>query len=97
MADAGDWRLRGQERYLRGADLYWRAYRRFGGNPEWDHDQCSFCWAKFMVEDHPDVLHEGYCTLDEYHWICSRCFDTFKDLFGWRTIPVLGSRDPEGS
>jgi len=37
-----------------------------------------------MVEDVPDVLHEGYCTLDDYHWICGKCFDDFKELFGWR-------------
>ena len=84
MVDPNDWRLQGQERYLKGVELCHRPYRRYPQNPSWDHDHCSFCWAKFMVEDVPDVLHEGYCTFDDYHWICSRCFDDFKELFGWR-------------
>ena len=40
--------------------------------------------AKFMVEDHDGVLHEGYCTLDDYRWICARCFADFQELFDWR-------------
>jgi hypothetical protein len=37
-----------------------------------------------MVEDFPDVLHEGYCTADEYHWICDQCFADFSKRFAWR-------------
>jgi predicted Fe-S protein YdhL (DUF1289 family) len=29
------------------------------------------------------VLHEGYCTQDEYHWICDQCFKDFKERFHW--------------
>jgi hypothetical protein len=36
-----------------------------------------------MVEDHPGVLHEGYCTPDQYRWICLTCFDDFREYFGW--------------
>jgi len=36
-----------------------------------------------MVEDYPDVLHEGYTTLDEYRWICDACFQDFQEMFGW--------------
>jgi hypothetical protein len=84
MADPNDWRLSGQERYLRGVELCHRAYRRYPKNPSWDHDHCSFCRAEFTVEDSPEALREGYCTLDDYHWICDRCFHDFKGLFGWR-------------
>ena len=56
-----------------------------------DHDHCEFCWAKFMVEDYPDVLHEGYSTLDEYRWVCKGCFEDFKESFQWRVNPVSGS------
>ncbi len=83
-----DWRLQGQERYLSGVDLTWRRYRQSPRNPDWDHDHCAFCWATFTVEDRPDVLHEGYCTVDEYHWICAACFDDFRERFGWRVIPL---------
>ncbi len=82
MVDENDWRLTGQEKYLKGVTLYWRIYTR--SSESWDHDHCEFCWAKFMVEDHPDVLHEGYTTEDEYRWICKKCFEDFKGIFDWK-------------
>jgi hypothetical protein len=85
--EESDWRLQGQEKYLVGVTLVHRAYRRYAANPRWDHDHCEFCWDKFMVEDLPDVLHEGYCTLDEYRWICATCFADFKGRFGWTVDP----------
>ena len=83
MAEDSDWRLTGQEKYLQDATLKHRRYRRPLNNPDWDHDHCSFCWAKFMVEDYPEVLHEGYCTWDEYYWICDEGFKDFKARFNW--------------
>jgi hypothetical protein len=83
MANAPDWRLRGQEKYLAGATLVHRPYRRYVANPDWDHGHCAFCWAKFMVENRPDVLHEGYATKDNYFWICDRCFQDFREQFRW--------------
>ena len=83
MVDDSDWRLHGQEKYLKGASLVRRTYRAYAKNPKWDHDHCDFCGAKFMVEDHPDVLHEGYATLDDYHWICETCFQDFRERFLW--------------
>ena len=62
-----DWRLRGQEAYLKGVELVRRKYRRYGNNPNWDHDHCEFCWVKFSVAD-SDSLNDGYATLDDYHW-----------------------------
>ena len=61
--------------------LFFRAYRR--PRPDWDHDHCEFCWAKFMEDDLPDVLHEGYTTENEYHWICPTCFNDFNERFAW--------------
>jgi hypothetical protein len=84
--DASDWRLQGQERYLSGAKLAYRRYRRYPKNPDWDHDHCEFCWAKFMLEERPDVFQEGYCTLDEYRWICSKCFTDFRERFHWEVV-----------
>jgi hypothetical protein len=81
-----DWRLRGQDRYLTGARLVRCAYRRNPSNPNWDHDHCEFCSAKFMVDDLPDVLHAGYCTLDEYRWICATCFRDFRVRFRWEVV-----------
>ena len=77
-----------QEAYLSGVTLLRRTYRTNPDNPTWDHDHCAFCQAKFMVEDIPDVLHEGYATADDYHWICDICFGDFKDRFRWIVTPV---------
>jgi hypothetical protein len=101
-----DWRLVGQERYLKGATLTWRRYR--APSDTWEHDHCQFCWAKFMdpdfsdahrrqVEEHPEVLTEGYATPTAhdgpagYLWVCKSCFDDFAERFEWR---VAGSDRP---
>jgi len=84
MAKDKDWRLTNQEQYLSGVSLVHRRYEPSDGN---DHDHCAFCWAKFRAADYPDVLHDGYSTLDSYHWICDQCFRDFRDLFGWRVSP----------
>jgi hypothetical protein len=89
MADKSDWRLQGQERYLNGLTLLHRQYRRNLKNPSWDHDHCEFCCATFMVEDYPEVLHEGYATEDDYRWICGECFHDFRELFGWKLVDCL--------
>jgi hypothetical protein len=80
-ADDSDWRLQGQERYLHGVTL--RRKRYSPPRPGWDHDHCEFCSVKFMATDHPGVVREGYATLDDYRWICERCFADFRARFGW--------------
>jgi hypothetical protein len=89
MVDKSDWRLQGQERYLQGVTLVHRHYRRNKKNPLWDHDHCEFCWAKFMVEVYPNVLHEGYATNDDSRWVCEKCFHDFKDMFAWKVVECL--------
>jgi hypothetical protein len=83
MSMDSDWRLQGQERYLQGVRLFHRQYHSDSKNPHWDHDHCEFCFAKFMVADHPEALHEGYCTEDEYRWVCSQCLADFRERFKW--------------
>ena len=77
MIEKDDWRLRGQEDYLLGENLYFRKWK--APKKEWDHDHCEFCWDKFS--DYPDTLHEGYTTEDNYNWICQTCYDDFKEMF----------------
>ena len=89
---SSDWRLQGQERYLTGAKLVYRRYRRNSRNPQSGHDHCVFCGAKFMVEDLPDVLHEGFCTTDEYRWVCPRCFEDFHARLLWEVVPSTDER-----
>jgi hypothetical protein len=70
-----DWRLMGQEAYLLGVELVRKPYR--APSDTWEHDHCSFCWAKFMdpahsaehaaaVAEDPDLLIEGYTTTDTH-------------------------------
>jgi len=88
MIDPNDWRLQGQDRYLMGVDLCYRPYCQNPLNPKWDHDHCEFCSAKFMVGDDPDTQHQGFATVDDYRWICDRCFNDFQEMFHWRLIPA---------
>jgi len=90
MPQDSDWRLQGQERYLQGAVLSHLRYRR--KDLKSDHDHCEFCWAKFMEEDYPEVLHEGYCTRDSYRCICEGCFADFCDRFHWTLEKDEGGR-----
>ena len=76
-----DWRLQGQERYLTGVTLARRKWVE--SRPGWDHDHCEFCGAKFAG---PDVLHQGWATLDAYRWICDECFADFREQFKWRVL-----------
>ena len=77
--DSDDWRIAGQQKYLSGAIFIRRAYSP--PSPEWDHDHCDFCWTKFCEGNDPDCLHEGFVTVDGKHWICSNCFNDFRDAF----------------
>jgi hypothetical protein len=81
-----DWRLQGQERFLKGAVL--RAATYSPSRDGWDHDHCEFCGAKFS--DRPGDLKSGYVTGDEYHWICAACYADFRDHFDW-TLTDTGS------
>jgi len=83
VVEKNDWRLMGQEKFLRGVTLYWKKYIQYGEH--WDHDHCEFCMVTFMVEDYPDVLHEGWATEDNYRWICNNCFDDFREMFEFKT------------
>lgn len=89
MADNKDWRLQGQERYLKGVTLFHRRYRQPAENLEWDHDHCAFCWAKFMVGNSEEAQHQGYATADDYWLVCEACFNDFKNMFEWKVVNEL--------
>ena len=76
-----DWRLFGQEKYLKGVTLMHRRWTQ--PSDSWDHDHCAFCWAKFMSDGYADALHEGWATPDAGHWICDTRFNDFRERFGW--------------
>jgi hypothetical protein len=82
MVKTDDWRLMGQEKYLLGKQLMHKQWRQSREN--WAHDHCVFCTDTFS-DDQKDK-HIGYCTLDEYYWICEDCFNDFSELFQWRSV-----------
>jgi len=73
-----DWRLMGQERYLKEKELYFKNYKASEND---DHDHCEFCSDKFISKE-----QKGYCTTDYYYWICPQCYKDFKELFNWEII-----------
>lgn len=81
MREPNDWRLTNQATYLKNVALIWRQYAPTNSNN--DHDHCEFCFAKFIDDDSPDTLYEGYSTHDGYRWVCVSCFNDFFDLFNW--------------
>jgi hypothetical protein len=56
--------------------------------PEWDHDHCAACWAKFS-DDIPNTQGEGYTTGPDYRhgaryeWVCEECFSRLKERMDW--------------
>lgn len=77
-----DWRLNGQETYLKNVRL--KHIKFSEKTTKSDHEHCEFCMEK--ISSYPDTAHQGYCTEDEYHWICDECFNDFKSLFQWEMI-----------
>ena len=77
-----DWRLQGQENYLFSKKLVFKNYSDRATN--YEHDYCEFCGNKFS-ELIPECLKSGYTTENNYHWICNKCFNDFKDKFEWTT------------
>jgi len=75
-----DWRLTNQENFLKNKLLIRRDYKDRASSA--DHDHCEFCLEKFS-EDNQNI-NAGYCTEDSYHWICSDCYNDFKELFKWK-------------
>lgn len=74
-----DWRRQGQESFLKNVTLVYKHYEKYRDG--WDHDHCEFCGATFSAYE--GDLHEGYATNENYHWICSKCYNDFWEEFGW--------------
>lgn len=79
-----DWRLQGQEAFLKDIVLYRRKYTPL--RSDWEHDHCEFCGKKFSAEIGDET--EGYSTADGYHWICRVCFADFLQKFNWQVVDI---------
>ena len=79
MTEKKDWRQKGQEKYLMGKAFTHKKYTPY--KPNWEHDHCEFCSVK--ISEKPEDENVAYCTNDEYHWVCEKCFEDFKTEFKW--------------
>ena len=84
MIEKDDWRLQGQENYLKRITLIYQNYGQFKENENWDHDHCEFCNCKFSLVMNSETLQEGYSTEDNYRWICKKCYEDFHEMFEWK-------------
>ena len=73
--------------------------------PDWDHDHCAACWAKFSDVSDSSDLREGYTTGPNYllgaryEWVCEECFSRLKDQMNWSVgiSPISETRTPPKS
>lgn len=80
--ESEDWRLTNQKVYLDNKVLIRRKYAN--KVTENQHDHCEFCLGTFGYDINSD--EESYCTEDEYRWICSECYNDFKNIFNWNIL-----------
>jgi hypothetical protein len=74
-----DWRI-DNAKWTRGAIVRFQKYAP--PKPDWDHDHCEGCWAKFMESASSEALKEGYVTRDNRR-ICPECFRDLHEEMGW--------------
>lgn len=80
--DNNDWRLMGQETYMKGVHLNKIQpinYAKQLKQPALWHEHCEFCMEKIDMHNE----HECYCTDDKYRFICEECYEDFKENFNW--------------
>ncbi len=86
-----DWRLVGQEKWLKGIELHYTEFRKRQGREDWDHEHCEFCWQKIvgradLNKYKSDVICEAYTDEVGYRWICPTCFHDFQSRFDWQLV-----------
>lgn len=89
MVPENDWRLL-NAKLLIGQKFRWKHYTK--PRPDWDHDHCTGCWAKFAEFEGHKILREGYAVTGacekgaDYEWVCAACFEALKDQLGWSVV-----------
>ena len=73
-----DWRLTGQEQYLKNKRLKSVTNKDIQSKGANWHEHCEFCMN--IISKSTTLC---YCTEDEYRWICPKCFLDFKEMFEW--------------
>lgn len=74
-----DWRLTGQDKYMKNIELKLVKPDEIKKRSSLWHEHCEFC-----IETIDNTYKEPcYCSMDDYRWICMQCFNDFKDIFNW--------------
>ena len=82
MNKKADHRLTNQKNFLHGKAMQ---PLRYECSAEADaHDHCAFCCITISASE--GDLQQGYCTLDEAYWVCTTCFEDFKEMFAWELV-----------
>lgn len=71
-----DWRLTNQMNYLYKKVLKKQPFKVY--KEGWEHEHCEFCSAR--IDKNTPV---AYSSDNNYHWICKKCYEDFKDMFEW--------------
>ncbi len=80
---ADDWRLTGQEKYMKGVCLTKANPHKYAvqnGKTDFWHEHCEFCMKTITKDTDEDC----YTTSDYYRWVCKECFDDFAEMFAFR-------------
>ena len=57
---------------------------RFEPTESKDHEHCVMCGAIFSSYD--GDLRDGLVTLDGINWVCLKCYEYYKDEYGWSIL-----------
>lgn len=74
-----DWRIMGQEGYLKDKKLQHRKFSQAMRTK--DNDQCDFCYS-FLDRNHQGASYAYFEPITR-SWICERCYQDFKEHFNW--------------
>ena len=75
-----DWRITGQEGYLKGKGLYLKEVIDSTDTSKKHLPQCNFCFSIIAKGD-----HAYYEPINDV-WICKKCFEDFREHFYWIVI-----------
>jgi hypothetical protein len=84
MTEQHDWRLAMASEPELYAKYTWRFKKWTQTRDHWDHDHCEFCNTEISAVVNDKILNDGWTNEDEYYWICSRCFNDFKNVFNFK-------------
>lgn len=77
-----DWRLMGQEGYLKEKTLLHRHFDRKICVE--DYLQCEFCWSSLEDDEGKGIM--CFFEPEQKLWVCEECYSDFREHFDWTVI-----------